>query len=56
MKASNFKVELHNFGKVNIQLSRMDYESDFGAYFGFDDLISSIALYPMTVNVIFKVK
>ena len=34
----------------------MDYTSDFGVYLGFDDLIGSMALTPMDMNVTLKVK
>ena len=45
-----------NLAKVNIKWSRLDYNSDFGAYLGFYNLISSMALSPMTIKVIFRVK
>ena len=42
--------------KVNIKRSRLDYMIFFDVYWGFYDLIISIALLPMTVKVIFKGK
>ena len=42
--------------KVNIKWSRLDYNNELGAYLGIYDLISPMALLPMTVRVIFKVK